>query len=89
MVIMFIPSGQVYFGAAINTLIHCVMYSYYGLSAIPSLRDKLWWKKYLTNLQMIQFFICFVHTIQGIVRGCDFPKWGQYKKNNYLMQYIQ
>jgi len=29
------------------------MYSYYGLSVIPALKDKLWWKKYLTMLQLV------------------------------------
>jgi elongation of very long chain fatty acids protein 2/elongation of very long chain fatty acids protein 5 len=29
------------------------MYAYYGLSVIPSLRDKLWWKKYITMFQLV------------------------------------
>ncbi len=42
-----------YFGALMNSWVHVVMYSYYGLSAIPSLRDKLWWKKYITRFQLV------------------------------------
>jgi elongation of very long chain fatty acids protein 4 len=42
----------------INTLIHVIMYSYYALSAFgPKVQKYLWWKKYLTQLQMIQFVI--------------------------------
>lgn len=29
------------------------MYSYYGLSAIPAMRPYLWWKKHITQLQLV------------------------------------
>jgi hypothetical protein len=29
------------------------MYSYYGLSAVPALRPYLWWKKYITQVQLV------------------------------------
>eukprot|EP01104_Vermistella_antarctica_P007610 TRINITY_DN1865_c3_g1_i1.p1 TRINITY_DN1865_c3_g1~~TRINITY_DN1865_c3_g1_i1.p1 ORF type:complete len:324 (+),score=97.60 TRINITY_DN1865_c3_g1_i1:49-972(+) len=35
-----------------NTLVHCIMYSYYTMSMLGY---RAWWKKYLTQLQMIQF----------------------------------
>ncbi len=56
-----IPSNEdgiffsAYFGALMNCWVHVVMYAYYGLSAIPSLRDKLWWKKYITNFQLVRY----------------------------------
>lgn len=31
------------------------MYSYYGLSAIPFMRPFLWWKKHITQLQLVGF----------------------------------
>ncbi|CAL1297625.1 unnamed protein product [Larinioides sclopetarius] len=41
------------FGIAINCASHTVMYLYYGLSAIgPSTAKYLWWKKYITILQI-------------------------------------
>ena len=43
-----------YFGAALNSLIHVLMYSYYGLSAVPALRPYLWWKKYITQGQLVR-----------------------------------
>ena len=52
-VIMWLPNGQPIFGAAFNSLVHVVMYLYYALALIPSLRDKLWWKKYLTKFQLV------------------------------------
>lgn len=40
----------------INTFIHCCMYSYYALAAIgPGIRKYLWWKRYITVMQLSQF----------------------------------
>ena len=44
--------------AFVNTFTHSVMFAYYGCAAIgPSMRPYLWWKRYITQLQIIQFFI--------------------------------
>jgi len=38
------------------------MYSYYALSALgPSVQKYLWWKKYITIMQLSQFAIGFVY----------------------------
>nr|QCF41170.1 Elovl2/5 [Sinonovacula constricta] len=81
----FIPGGQTWFGSCLNCLVHVVMYSYYGLAVIPSLRDKLWWKKYITTFQLVQFVITFSHSAQTYVTGCDFPLWGQYLLMGYML----
>lgn len=40
----------------LNSFVHVVMYSYYGLSAFGSrVRKYLWWKKYLTAIQIVSF----------------------------------
>ncbi|XP_022691875.1 uncharacterized protein LOC111262125 [Varroa jacobsoni] len=39
----------------VNAAIHIVMYSYFLLATFPSMRPYLWWKKYLTLLQIMQF----------------------------------
>jgi GNS1/SUR4 family. len=37
-----------------NSFIHVLMYTYYGLSAMgPHIAKYLWWKKYLTILQLV------------------------------------
>lgn len=42
--------------AMVNSFIHVLMYSYYGLSALgPAVSKYLWWKKYLTILQLVSF----------------------------------
>lgn len=44
------------FPAIVNSGIHVLMYSYYGLSAIgPHMNKYLWWKKYLTIIQLVSW----------------------------------
>ncbi|GBM60877.1 hypothetical protein AVEN_49638-1 [Araneus ventricosus] len=59
-------------GFAINTVIHIVMYSYYGLAAFgPKMRKYLWWKKYLTVIQITQIFFVAVYLLIGVLTGCE------------------
>lgn len=49
-----IPGGHSTFFGFLNTFVHIVMYFYYMLSAFgPRVQKYLWWKKYLTTLQMV------------------------------------
>lgn len=43
----------------INSFIHVIMYVYYMLSAIPSMQKYLWWKRYLTIMQIVSLFFSF------------------------------
>ena len=53
--------GNTYILGLLNSLVHTVMYAYYGLSAIgPHMQKYLWWKKYLTQMQMVNFFFIFI-----------------------------
>ncbi|KAG8197652.1 hypothetical protein JTE90_001581 [Oedothorax gibbosus] len=57
---------------AINNFVHVIMYFYYALAAIgPSMRKYLWWKKYLTLLQMIQFLVILTYISIGFITGCE------------------
>ncbi|VDI14525.1 Hypothetical predicted protein [Mytilus galloprovincialis] len=63
----------------INSFIHVVMYGYYGLSALgPHMQKYLWWKRYLTMMQLIQFVVGIAHAAQSLVRQCEFPMWMQW-----------
>ncbi|XP_032260265.1 very long chain fatty acid elongase 7 isoform X1 [Halichoerus grypus] len=60
--VKFAAGGLGTFHAFLNTAVHVVMYSYYGLSAMgPAFQKYLWWKKYLTLLQLAQFTIVTIH----------------------------
>ncbi|XP_065441029.1 very long chain fatty acid elongase 2 isoform X2 [Chrysemys picta bellii] len=72
-VLNWIPCGQSFFGPTLNSFIHVLMYSYYGFSVIPSMRKYLWWKKYLTQAQLIQFLLTIIHTLSAAVKPCGFP----------------
>jgi len=72
--VKFTPGGHSTFFAFVNSLVHIVMYFYYALAAIgPSMNKYLWWKKYMTAFQMVQFIAIFVHSFQLLFRDCDYP----------------
>jgi len=70
----FVGGGQSGFGPFLNSGVHMVMYLYYFLAACgPSLQKYLWWKRYLTTMQMVQFVLVFIHALQPIFFQCDYP----------------
>ncbi|XP_025832946.1 elongation of very long chain fatty acids protein AAEL008004 [Agrilus planipennis] len=76
MLIQFTVSGghSTFFGF-LNTFVHIVMYSYYLLAAFgPHMQKYLWWKKYLTTLQMIQFVLIMLHAFQLLFIDCNYPR---------------
>ncbi|OWA49849.1 Elongation of very long chain fatty acids protein 2 [Hypsibius exemplaris] len=78
------PCGQAIPGPIINSFIHVVMYGYYALSLFPALHPYLWWKKYLTQMQLAQFVILVVSSSYGISIGCDFPHSIAYMQLGFL-----
>ncbi|XP_072219082.1 ELOVL fatty acid elongase 8a [Leuresthes tenuis] len=72
--VKYVAGGQSFLIGLINSFVHVVMYLYYGLAAFgPSMSKYLWWKRYLTCLQLLQFFIVTIHTIYNLFADCDFP----------------
>ncbi|XP_074601824.1 very long chain fatty acid elongase 7-like [Brevipalpus obovatus] len=72
----FVPGGHGIFFGWLNCCVHVVMYSYYALSAMgPSVQKYLWWKKYLTMLQLAHFVAIILHQSQVFFNGCEYPKW--------------
>jgi len=73
--VKFSPGGHGTFFGMLNTFVHVIMYTYYLVAAMgPQYQKYLWWKKYLTTLQMVQFVIVFLHTIQLFFNECNYPK---------------
>lgn len=69
----FAPGGHSTFFALLNTFVHIIMYFYYMVAAMgPEYQKYIWWKKYLTTMQMVSllndnrspiyrlYFYCFV-----------------------------
>ncbi|XP_018024127.1 elongation of very long chain fatty acids protein 7-like [Hyalella azteca] len=66
------PGGHITFMGFLNTFVHTVMYTYYLLAAFgPRMQPYLWWKRYLTKLQLTQFVLIFLHAAQLLVFPCE------------------
>ncbi|KAH7969903.1 elongation of very long chain fatty acids protein AAEL008004 [Rhipicephalus sanguineus] len=74
MFLQFGPDGQAVFGVCLNAFVHIIMYIYYFLASLgPSIQKYLWWKRYLTRIQIVQFFIMIVHASIPIFVDCGYP----------------
>lgn len=77
--VKYYPGGHGTFIGFINSFVHIIMYSYYLLAACgPQYQKYLWWKKYITTLQLGQFCIAFVHSFQLLFYDCNYPRWTLY-----------
>lgn len=61
----------------LNTFVHSVMYIHYLLSSMKINTSSF--KKYITQLQLVQFFLISLHYAQlAWVEDCGFPFWPAY-----------
>lgn len=57
-----------------NSFCHTLMYTYYAISSFgPSVQPYLWWKKYLTQIQLIQFAIIGLYGLAIQVFHSGYP----------------
>lgn len=57
----FNPGYTVAFFPFVNSFVHTIMYTYYFLATFgPKIQPYLWWKKYLTSLQIAQFVLILI-----------------------------
>nr|XP_040231391.2 elongation of very long chain fatty acids protein AAEL008004 [Anopheles coluzzii] len=72
----FLAGGNATLPNIINNFVHTLMYLYYMLSAMgPRYQKYLFWKQFLTELQIAQFVICIGHAINALLTDCAFPKF--------------
>jgi len=70
----YMPGGHLTLFGFLNSFIHMVMYTYYLLAAMgPQFKKYLWWKKYLTKMQMAQFITVLLHSCQLFFVDCPIP----------------
>ncbi|XP_033212832.1 elongation of very long chain fatty acids protein AAEL008004-like isoform X3 [Belonocnema kinseyi] len=73
--VKFTPGGHSTFFGLLNTFVHIIMYTYYLMAALgPRVQPYLWWKKYLTAFQMLQFVFIMIHAFQLLFIDCNYPK---------------
>ncbi|XP_071439677.1 very long chain fatty acid elongase AAEL008004-like [Hetaerina americana] len=59
----------------LNSLVHAVMYLYYTLAALgPRMTPYLWWKKYLTTMQIVQFILMLRVNFYLVHLKCSIPR---------------
>lgn len=63
------------FSGVVNSFVHVIMYFYYWLTTFkPELKKSIWWKKYITQVQMAQFAILIFHFGVPVFTSCSYPK---------------
>lgn len=74
--VKFVPGGFGTFHSMLNSFIHLLMYTYYGVAALgPKYQKYLWWKKYMTKMQIIQFVLVTIHSTQLLLlKNCNYPR---------------
>ncbi|XP_060530080.1 uncharacterized protein LOC132704208 [Cylas formicarius] len=71
----FLPGEQGVVIGFLNSLVHVVMYFYYFLAALgPNYQKYLWWKKYMTWIQLTQFCIMLAYLTFIIAMDCKLPR---------------
>lgn len=58
-----------------NIFVHMIMYFYYLVAALgPRFKKFLWWKRYLTTLQITQFLVILFYMLASLFLSCGFRK---------------
>ncbi|NXP59823.1 ELOV4 protein, partial [Chloropsis cyanopogon] len=72
--VKYLPGGQAFFIGMLNSFVHIFMYGYYALAGLgPWMHQHLWWKHYLTILQLCQFVAIDAHSSYNLFTECPFP----------------
>ncbi|KAK2154879.1 hypothetical protein LSH36_255g04065 [Paralvinella palmiformis] len=78
-----------YFSPMVNSFIHVLMYTYYFLSSCgPRIQKYLWWKRYITRLQLTQFFLITVQSSYTLYLDCGYPAMYMYSLVAYMISHI-
>lgn len=73
----YLPGGHMTFTGLVNCFVHVIMYTYYLLTSMKINTSS--WKKHITQLQLVQFFLIGWHDVQLFwVKDCGFPLWPAY-----------
>lgn len=69
------PGGNSGTGPFINSVVHTLMYAYYGVTAARLCSVPMWIKRSLTQLQLVQFVIILAHASYGVYTGYAYWPW--------------
>lgn len=90
MIAKWLPGGSMVMLGVINAFVHSIMYSYYFLTALkPELKKSIWWKKYITQVQLAQFAVLSVFFLRVLLaENCEYPRvfsWIIFIQSFFLM----
>uniref|UniRef100_A0A1A9V750 Elongation of very long chain fatty acids protein n=2 Tax=Glossina TaxID=44049 RepID=A0A1A9V750_GLOAU len=75
MYLKYAPGEQGVVIGILNSGVHIIMYFYYLVAAMgPQYQKFLWWKKYMTSIQLIQFVLIMIYMVTIALKGCNMPK---------------
>uniref|UniRef100_A0A8C0BU57 Elongation of very long chain fatty acids protein n=1 Tax=Buteo japonicus TaxID=224669 RepID=A0A8C0BU57_9AVES len=70
--VKYVPGGQAFFIGMLNSFVHIFMYGYYALASLgPRMHPYLWWKRYLTIMQLV--ITIAAHSSYNLFTECPFP----------------
>ncbi|XP_055384909.1 elongation of very long chain fatty acids protein 7 [Condylostylus longicornis] len=71
----YLPGEQGVVIGLLNSFVHIIMYFYYMLAAMgPKYQKYLWWKKYMTVVQLIQFCLMLTYLTAVFIMDCNLPR---------------
>ncbi|KAK3930440.1 Elongation of very long chain fatty acids protein 7 [Frankliniella fusca] len=76
--VKYYPGGHGTLMGLVNSFVHSIMYGYYLLTTIaPEYKKSIWWKKYITIMQLVQFVILGLHALAIVfIPNCEYqPKF--------------
>ncbi|XP_073828880.1 very long chain fatty acid elongase 7-like [Musca autumnalis] len=70
----FLPCSHSTMLGIVNLLVHTVMYAYYFIASVRPTTATIWWKKHITQMQLLQFAYLTFHFLQVVVNNtCGHP----------------
>ncbi|XP_044260780.1 elongation of very long chain fatty acids protein AAEL008004-like [Tribolium madens] len=88
----YFPGGHALYLGFYNTFVHTIMYGYYLMTVCwPEYGKSAWWKKYLTQVQIVQHYVVFfTFFVQLVNQDCSYPKFwtAVFLSTNILMIFL-
>jgi len=93
-VLYYIPGGEPYFSAMLNSFIHILMYGYYLWSSFapklpadkkPTWKHPAYYRQYITTGQMLQFTLNLMQATYLVTAQHRFPRWAAWLLFMYML----
>ena len=87
--VAYVPGGITFCLPISNCVVHVFMYSYYFLASLgASVRRYLWWKRYLTKLQIGQFVLLVAQCLLLYASDCGYSRRFSVAVGLYMVSFL-